>query len=800
MECQKDELILRKTLHRNTIYDDFNHIATTYADNIAVAHGSQQLTYRDISNLALQYDADIRLHANQDQSPVVVCLDRQDIRLFGIFLGIIKSGRPYFYLDPADPLTIRQAMIERLSPKCMIGETITTNDNQTASHSQQRSETCCLVQTSGTTMQPRVVRVSHRAIRHNVNHYQRTLNLTATDRLSLLTSPQFSAANSAIYGALLTGARLCPFSMKSNGLVELIEWIQREQITILQVTPSLFRLLAAYMPAHSLPSIRAIKLGGESVYAADVATFKKKFANHCMLVNGLGMSEVAGNLAHFIIQHDTCLPSDMTIVPVGKVLDGHEVTIVDDTGKPVATGEAGEIIVRSAFLADGYWDTTDPVAHTEVIELRTNDLGYFLADGSLVHLGRKDRLIKRHGFRVDLNLIESALMSIAGIKNAAVYFKAVDSNNELLIACVQLTDPISLDQDHILQALKTILPAYMMPQLIHFLPAFPLTRSGKINHRQTLANLKVARQNKIVVKPRNVLEQQLILLWQDIFKRDDIGVYDNFFELGGDSLRVMELIARLADELKLCYPISAMLTHQTIAQMVEDIQYNHDPQQTDTLQVSLLAMQENIEPKHSSLVFIPGGPMSEKQLLLVAGLLPYLTKNHRVYATKSNLLTNTLQLPDVDDIAASIADKLSAEFANDQPILIGECLACGFTLEVANHFAKKSGKTPLIILLNPWHPRLPMEGSRHEASVHLTQYYQLLKSCNPRPYSGTVHLILAQHQTRSETECVDWWRDKTKVACQSHLIPGDKQSYIRINRECVAHTINSIIQREFYAD
>ena len=804
-----------------TVYDDFNHIVSVHADKTAISGQSTSLTYQAVKKMALQCEYAIRHHPGLDFAPIVVCLDG-DIRLFALFLGIMKSGRAYFYIDPTDPPAIKQALIDKIRPSLVIGETIQSSsllsyldletifavDDSWLSNFDYRDADamapCCLVQTSGTTNQARARSISHMALRHNIRNYRNTLNINTNDRLSLLTSPKFGAANSAIYGAFLSGACLCPFSMKAQGLMELVKWISDEKITILHLTPSLFRLLLDYVPAYSLPSIRAIKLGGESLYPADVALFKSKFSPGCVLINGLGMSEIGGNVSFFIMHQDTHLLPDTRIVPVGAVLDGHEVSIVDEKGHLLEGGNTGEIVIRSAFLSKEYLkddvDQKRQFRNDEALctrELHTNDFGYFLPNGDLVHLGRKNRLIKWHGFRVDLNVIESTLIQFEIIKNAAAYVSPLGGPRELLVVCVQLVKKNSVDSHYIRQALENVLPAYMVPQLIFFIDAFPLTGSGKIDHQHVLDFLIGAQKCAGGVKPRDALEQQLVKLWQIIFKRDDIGIYDDFYEVGGDSLLAMEFIARLSLDHDIDYSIRNVILNPTIAQIAEDINKSRSTsrvQRHQILQVTLQRIQDKGGRNDlSPLVFLPGGAMSEKELLLVAGLLPYLKPGYSTFGIRLNFPEKNNQLPNsVAAIAAVIANCITDQFKGDLPILIGECIACTLTLEVARQLSKKTGDFPYLILLNPWHPRL-IDKQLIDINQHpLEKYYRLLKLDDPEHYAGSINLVLAQNQQRTIADCMDWWRKRTKIEGKVHIVPGDNQSYIRLNRHDLAQTINAI--------
>src|SRR5437762_8359045 len=117
---------------------------------------------------------------------------------------------------------------------------------------------------------------------------------------------------------------------------------------------SVFREMANRLaPDRLLPHLRAIHLGGESVYASDVELFRRHTLKHCILVNQLASTE-AGVIAQNIMAHNTPVATS-AVVPVGRSIEGTRVEIRRDDGSVAGTNEVGEMIVCSSHLSPGYW-------------------------------------------------------------------------------------------------------------------------------------------------------------------------------------------------------------------------------------------------------------------------------------------------------------------------------------------------------------------------------------------------------------------------------------------------------------
>lgn len=791
----------------------FQAVVARFPGLPAVADQDGCLTYQQLAEQAIRVSRVIRPWT-AESGTVVICT-AMGAKLVGLLLGVLHIGRAYLCADPADPPARLRAILAQSQASLLIADeavrhclpgtrSISTENALDSQDCQPTSadglprparpeEPCCLVQTSGSAGQPQGVSISHRSLLHNIDNYRTMLGIGPADRVSLLASPRFGAANSSIYGSLLSGACLCPFDIKARGFAALIQWLQEERITVLHTTPSLFRALARQVEPQTLPHLRAIKLGGEAAYPADVALFRATFSSGCLLVNGLGLSEAGGNLCHYVVPPDGRLPNEDT-VPVGRPLKGHEVTVVGEDGQEVPAGHEGDIVVRSAYLADPGWQRPANGTSPHEVLLRTRDRGKALPDGCLVHLGRQDSVVKLRGYRVDLNAIEAALLQLPGVRNAVVLCRDSLDHRTHLVAFVEST--VADDAEPIRRQLAQLLPDYMIPQRLVLLPRLPLTASGKIDRQRLLREGRDAAR-PMPVPARTALEKRLAHIWSETLQRDDIGVYDNFFERGGDSLQGLELILKLSREQKANLPLALLLNHPTVAQMAEAMSAGFVRSSAarwfGNPQVALLALRKS--GRQSPLVFIPGGYTSESELLVLAGLLPHLKPDRPVYGVRLDLLAHRVLPPwSIAGLARKVIRAMMEEFGAAAPILVGECQACALAYETAQRLARLARTPPRLILLEPWQPHAASQPyATGRLPLAIRRYYRLLRTYQPRPYGGELHLIRCQESPHVNPGADSW--EQYARATFRHVVPGDHHTYLRQERHSLTQTLNAICQR-----
>jgi long-chain acyl-CoA synthetase len=168
---------------------------------------------------------------------------------------------------------------------------------------------------------------------------------------------------------------------------------------------------------------------------------------------------------------------------VGAPLPGVEVTLRDSTGEPVEDNDPGLVAIRGANLFSGYWPdgSGGPDADGWFV---TGDLGYLDGDGDLVLVGRDTDLVIVNGFNVFPAEIETVLVRLPGVAEAAVIGVPDDATGEAVVAYVVAKPGSTLDAQELLAVAAGSLARFKLPRRVEIVDALPHTVTGKVKKWQ----------------------------------------------------------------------------------------------------------------------------------------------------------------------------------------------------------------------------------------------------------------------------------------------------------------------------
>jgi len=189
------------------------------------------------------------------------------------------------------------------------------------------------------------------------------------------------------------------------------------------------------------------------------------------------------------IHIDAAILEQYSPLPVGRVMPGSQVFVVDANSQELPPNERGEIIITGPNVSPGYVGRSDLTArafseYRDQRAYKTGDLGRFRG-GLLFFEGRIDEQIKLSGYRIELGDVETNLRALPTVRDAVVIPVIKDGAAQSLTAFISLaarneTSDFKLAHN-LRNQLGERLPAYMWPRKFVFLDAFPMTANGKVD-------------------------------------------------------------------------------------------------------------------------------------------------------------------------------------------------------------------------------------------------------------------------------------------------------------------------------
>jgi acyl-CoA synthetase (AMP-forming)/AMP-acid ligase II len=332
--------------------------------------------------------------------------------------------------------------------------------------------------TSGTTGNPKGAVAEHGQTVRTAEEWARATSLCAGDRFAILW-PFFhtSGYKGAWLPCLATGATILPVA--SLDVPQLLELVEREQVTFLPGPPTLFQTLLA-IPGRRpemLAALRVAVTGGTSVAPAMIQAMREELGIPIVLT-GYGMTETCGT-ATMTGPGD---PPEIVTTSCGRAIAGVEVRCVDDDNRPVPVGEAGEVVIRGMNVMRGYLD--DFAATAAAIDadgwLHSGDVGVLDEQGYLRITDRKKDMFIVGGFNCYPAEIEKMLLAHPAILAVAVTGIADDRMGEVGKAWVVLKPDAALDSDELIAWSRERMANFKVPRDVAFLDELPTSATGKI--------------------------------------------------------------------------------------------------------------------------------------------------------------------------------------------------------------------------------------------------------------------------------------------------------------------------------
>jgi acyl-CoA synthetase (AMP-forming)/AMP-acid ligase II len=347
-----------------------------------------------------------------------------------------------------------------------------------------------LLYTSGTTGAPKGAALTHANIFSNIHD----LNYWLAYRekaVFLHAAPMFHIADfPAMFAAPIYGA--AQVTLERFDALSFCTSVQIRGITHTVLVPSMINTLCQFqeLAAFDLDSLDVLTYGGSPIAPALVREVRRALPK-AKLLQVYGLSE-----AGFLTGLTDAEHTEDRLTSCGRTCPGIDLRVVDAAGKPVASGEVGNLVARGPGIMLGYWHDIEedlPGDESSVDEtaealsggfFHTGDIGRQDEDGYLYIVDRAKEMIVSGGENVYSGEVEAAIYEIPQVKEAAVFGIPDEKWGELVAAAVLLRPGTTLSVEELKQYCKTRIASYKVPRHIEFMTEeLPKSGSGKILKR-----------------------------------------------------------------------------------------------------------------------------------------------------------------------------------------------------------------------------------------------------------------------------------------------------------------------------
>lgn len=529
-------------------------------EHCALRWQHQQLTRRQLLQKSRQLAQKLATAGIASQQHVAVLLPRSPDVLV-VLLALWWLGAAYVPLDPAWPRTriesalalcqapwllTRAALLARAgaspcTPLLLEAIDYTTSSDAAplpAPVSCAAGDPAYLLFTSGSSGAPKAVQIPHGALAALFAAVLPQLGLGSGWRLLGCSAFCFDIVFFEWLAPLLgNGSLVLADDSEYRDAQHLLQLIVRHSITVVQATPSLWRLLLQ-LP-QGLPPLRHALATGE---ALDIGTARALSACSKVLWNLYGPTECTIWSSSMLVQASD-LDNAAGTVSIGQPLPGYGFTLLPVAG---TTPDSGELLITGTGVASGYLGAGPLQAQRFSVladgtrAFRSGDLCRRDAHGNFHFLRRLDSQMKVNGQRIEAAEIEQRLCSHPGIRAAACLVRTLPGGDQLLAFVVCEPGMPNKDRERWNHYLATWLPGWMLPHRYCVLEELPLDANGKLDR----ARLQQLAQAGTLEDAGNDIPLQAAVarVFREVLALDRIGVCDSFFDLGGNSMLAATLL------------------------------------------------------------------------------------------------------------------------------------------------------------------------------------------------------------------------------------------------------------------
>ncbi len=558
------------------IHKIFEETAKKQAESPALVYQNQFLTFEELNQQANQMARYLRARGIHQGETIGISLPHS-IDLVVAMLAILKSGCTYILIDPKETnkrlkfITFNadiQAVIslsEQNAKYKALGNAklkIINLDQEKGEMSEMESSNLDVLSSpitpinilySSSPIKPVGVPFYSKTVLNELNWLWNNYPYARREIACQIASPNRVEFMTEIWAPLLKGITniLVPEEVVLDP-ERFVDFLAEVHVSRIQLPPSILGMMMNTVSGigEKLNQIETWFLRGEILHEELISQFKQEVPGK-KIINLYNITESGGIVASF----ESNIKTDSKGICIGLPIDNVKIYLLDEEGRRVNPGQAGQIAVSSfgtetgylknPILTKGYYaeDTlTKGLEGTRTLFL-TGDYGRLTAEGYLEYLGRKDDQIKYYGNKIDLNDISKVLMKQKEV-NEAVISPMYNDVGQLVLTTYLLVNDQTYSVQNWRKYLLKQMPEYMVPVQIYQLKATERKSKSNMNEETMqlfAADIKEAQLSRNQTASRDEVEQGLVEIWQRLLNREDVSVNDDFFEIGGNYIQTYRL-------------------------------------------------------------------------------------------------------------------------------------------------------------------------------------------------------------------------------------------------------------------
>ncbi|MEV0972319.1 amino acid adenylation domain-containing protein [Microtetraspora glauca] len=598
--------------------DAFAEHARRRPDAPAVIAGGAVMSYGELHRRARRVAAWLRRHQVGRDELVGLVMARGPEQIVGI-LGTVLAGAAYLPVDAGLPAARRTYMLRDGRVRCVLSnvgvpdgvpdgvEVLRLPGDVDAAAEEPADpspppgagpdDLAYVLYTSGTTGDPKGVMVSRRSVANVVADCNARFGVDASDRFFGISAFNFDLSAYDVFGALSAGAAIVlPDADRAADPDHWLDLCASAGVTVWNSVPAIVGLLneqAAGRP-EPLPDLRLVMMSGDRIPPGLPAQLLRLKPDLEICSLGGPTETTIWNILHPVGAADDGGRS----IPYGRPNANNRAYVLDAAGRDTPDWVTGEICAAGVGLARGYWGDPERTAERfRVDELpgerqgerqgeriyRTGDLGRYLPNGEIEILGRGDFQIKVNGYRIEAGEVETRLVGLETVKQAAVV-RQEGARGDRLVAHLAAAGDARPDAEEIRGRLRVHLPDYMIPSAVVWHDALPLTRNGKVDRARLTAVVSPeaasaeavsaeaeaeaeALSSEAGTRPPDGIAGEIAMMWRKVLDVPDVPYDATFYELGGDSLAAARVLVEVRRRFHVTIPLDQLYEVRTVAAM-----------------------------------------------------------------------------------------------------------------------------------------------------------------------------------------------------------------------------------------